>query len=58
MSDVITSLTAQGASQLVIDVRNAATGSYPNALDTARVFINDGTVVILHEQGATKTPVE
>ena len=58
VSDVITSLTAQGASRLVIDVRNAATGSYPNALDTARLFIDDGTLVILQEQGGTKTPVE
>ena len=42
----------------MIDVRNAATGSYPNALDTARLFIDDGTLVILQEQGGTKTPVE
>ena len=58
VSDVITALTAQGASRLVIDVRNAATGSYPNALDTARLFIDDGTLVILQEQGGTKTSVE
>lgn len=58
VSDVITSLTAQGASRLVIDVRNAATGSYPNALDTARLFIDDGTLVILQEQDGIKTPVE
>ncbi|MFL2434640.1 MAG: S41 family peptidase [Vicinamibacterales bacterium] len=58
VSDVVTSLTAQGASRLVIDVRNASTGSYPNALDTARLFIDDGTLVILQEQGGTKTPVE
>ena len=58
VSDVITALTAQGASRLVIDLRNAATGSYPNALDTARLFIDDGTLVILQEQGGTKTSVE
>ena len=58
VSDVITALTAQGASRLVIDVRNASTGSYPNALDTARLFIDDGTLVILQEQGGTKTSVE
>ena len=58
VSDVITALTAQGASRFVIDVRNAATGSYPNALDTARLFIDDGTLVILQEQGGTKTSVE
>ena len=58
VSDVITALTAQGASRFVIDVRNAATGSYANALDTARLFIDNGTLVILQGQGETKTPVE
>ena len=58
VSEVITSLTTRGASRLVIDVRNAATGSYSNALDTARLFIENGTLVILQEQGGTKTPVE
>lgn len=58
VSEVITSLTTQGASRLVIDVRNAATGSFSNALDAARLFIEDGTLVILKEQGGTQTPLE
>ena len=58
MSEVITSLTDQGASRFVIDVRNTATGSYNNAIDTARLFVADGTLVILQEQGGGQTPLQ
>ena len=58
LSEVITSLTDQGASRFVIDVRNTATGSYNNAIDTARLFVADGTLVILQEQGGDQTPLQ
>jgi len=58
LSEVITSLTDQGASRFVIDVRNTATGSYSNAIDTARLFVADGTLVILQEQGGNQTPLQ
>ena len=58
ISDMVASLTERGASHLIIDVRNAARGTYRAAVDAARLFVDDGTLVIREEQGGNQTPLE
>ena len=58
ISDMVASLTERGASHLIIDVRNAARGTYRAAVDAARLFVDDGTLVIREEQGGNQTPLK
>ena len=58
IADEIATLEAGGASHLVIDVRNAAEGTYEAAVRAAELFVADGTLAIREEHGDTRTPLE
>ena len=51
-------LEAEGAAHLIIDVRNAAEGTYTAAIATARLFVAGGTLAIREENGNNRTPLE
>ncbi|MCY4636377.1 MAG: S41 family peptidase [Acidobacteria bacterium] len=58
IAEEIAALEADGASHVVIDVRNAAEGAYEAAVQAAGLFVADGTLAIREEHGATSTPLE
>lgn len=58
ISETVTSLTDRGALHLIIDIRNAASGTYRTAVDAARLFVAGGTLVIREEHGGDQTPLE
>lgn len=51
-------LTQKGAVELVIDIRNNASGTYEAAIAAARLFVDSGTLTILAEQDERRTPIE
>lgn len=51
-------LEEEGAAHLVIDVRNAAEGAYDAAIETARLFVGEGTLAIREESDDSRTPLE
>ena len=51
-------LEAEGAAHLIVDVRNAAEGTYAAAIEAARLFVAEGTLAIREENGDTRTPLE
>ena len=51
-------LEAEGATHLIVDVRNAAEGTYAAAVAAARLFVATGTLAIREENGDTRTPLE
>ncbi len=56
--DAAAALIADGASSLLIDVRNSATGTFEEGIAAARLFVGDGTLVIREEHGERRTPIE
>ena len=58
IADTVDELETGGAAHVIIDVRNAAEGTYRAALAAARLFVADGTLAIREEQGDTRTPLE
>jgi carboxyl-terminal processing protease len=57
----IAQLTSQGATRLVIDVRNTAGGSHDEGIAAARLFVGSGTILRRAEQGRQDedaTPIE
>ena len=58
IADEIAMLETNGASHLVIDVRNAAEGTYEAAVKAAGLFVADGTLAIREEHGDTRMPLE
>ena len=57
IASTIALLEAEGAAQLVIDVRDAAEGTYAAAIEAARLFVATGTLAIREENGDTRTPL-
>ena len=51
-------LEANGATHLIVDVRNAAEGTYAAAIEAARLFVAEGTLAIREENGDTRMPLE
>lgn len=56
--DAATGLVDEGASTLVLDLRNNATGTFEEGIAAARLFVGDGTLVIREEHGERRTPIE
>ncbi len=55
VSDAIKSLTAQGATSFVLDLRNCPGGYLTQAVDIANLFMKSGTIVQIVSNGATTT---
>lgn len=51
-------LLVAGASRVVLDLRNSATGTYEEALAAASPFVLGGQLAIRQEQGDRETPLE
>ena len=51
-------LAADGAEQLVIDIRNCAGGSFDEGIAAARLFVADGTLLQREETGEVQVPIE
>ena len=58
IAEEVAVLEAGGAAHVVIDVRNAAEGTYEAAIQAAGLFVPDGTLAIREEHGTTSTPLE
>ncbi len=58
IADSVAMLEADGAGHLIIDVRNAAEGTYRAAIEAARLFVGEGTLAIREENDDTRTPFE
>ncbi len=58
VADNVAMLEADGAAHLIIDVRNAAEGTYDAAVEAARLFVGEGTLAIREENGDDRTPLE
>jgi carboxyl-terminal processing protease len=58
IADAADSLETAGASHLVVDVRNAAEGTYAAAIEAAGLFVAEGTLAIREESGDSRTPLE
>lgn len=58
VADTAAALEADGASHLIIDVRNAAEGTYEAAIEAASLFVAGGTLAVREEHGDTRTPLE
>ena len=52
IAETVATLETAGAAHLIIDVRNAAEGTYDAAVAAARLFVAEGTLAIREEQGA------
>ena len=50
-------LAAEGAQQLVIDIRNCAGGSFDEGIAAARLFVGEGTLLQREETGGVQTPI-
>ena len=50
-------LAAEGAEQLVIDIRNCAGGSFDEGIAAARLFVGEGTLLQREETGGVQTPI-
>ena len=53
----VSQLSRGGATRLLIDVRNAATGRLADGLAAARLFVPSGTLGIRESKGPVRTPV-
>lgn len=51
-------LAAEGAQQLVIDIRNCAGGSFDEGIAAARLFVADGTLLQREETGGVQIAIE
>ena len=51
-------LAAEGAEQLVIDIRNCAGGSFDEGIAAARLFVAEGTLLQREETGGVQIPIE
>ena len=51
-------LAAEGAEQLVIDIRNCAGGSFDEGIAAARLFVAEGTLLQRKETGGQQIPIE
>lgn len=51
-------LAAEGAQQLVIDIRNCAGGSFDEGIAAARLFIAEGTLLQREETGGVQIEIE
>lgn len=51
-------LAAEGAEQLVIDVRSCAGGSFDEGIAAARLFVAEGTLLQREETGGQQIPIE
>ena len=58
ITDTAKTLVESGSSHLVIDVRSTGNGNYQAAIEAARLFIEDGTLVIREEHGENRIPIE
>lgn len=58
LSTAVESLVGQGARALLVDVRNAAGGSYEEGISAARLFVDGGTLLKRVEQGDQEVVVE
>ncbi len=54
----IGALTKSGATRLIIDVRNAATGDLAEGVAAARLFVGSGTLAIRESRSAGQTKIE
>ena len=50
-------LLLSGASRVVLDLRNNATGTYDESFAVARLFLEDGTLAVRQEHGDLQTPL-
>ena len=50
-------LLLAGASRVVLDLRNNATGTYDESFAVARLFLEDGTLAVRQEHGDLQTPL-
>jgi carboxyl-terminal processing protease len=53
----VSELTRAGATSLLVDVRDTATGSYESGIAVARLFVPNGTIAIREMRGAPRQPV-
>lgn len=53
----ITSLTKTGATRLIIDVRNTATGDLAEGVAAARLFVSSGTLAVRESRAAGQDPI-
>ncbi|MXY79819.1 MAG: PDZ domain-containing protein [Chloroflexi bacterium] len=51
-------LAAEGAEQLVIDIRNCAAGSFDEGIAAARLFVAEGTLLQREETGGVQIEIE
>ena len=51
-------LAAEGAEQIVIDLRNCAGGSFDEGIAAARLFVAEGTLLQREETGGVEIPIE
>ena len=58
IAGAVSGLAGQGAEQLVVDVRNAAGGSFDEGIATARLFVASGTVLQRAEHGDRQVTIE
>ena len=58
IAGAVSRLTAQGAEQLVVDVRNAAGGSFDEGIAAARLFVASGTLLRRAEHGDRQIEIE
>jgi carboxyl-terminal processing protease len=52
----IAALTKSGATSLLVDVRDSATGTYDAGIAVARLFVATGTIAIKEMRGAARQP--
>lgn len=57
IAETVDTLAGDGASHVIIDVRNTAEGTYDAAIEAARLFVADGTLVIRAEAGGERDPI-
>jgi carboxyl-terminal processing protease len=53
----VASLTKSGASRLIIDVRNAATGDLAEGIAAARLFVSSGTLAVRESRSAGQAKI-
>ena len=58
IEDAVSELVDQGATQFVIDARNAAGGSFDEGISAARLFVESGTLLQRAEHGDRQIKIE
>jgi carboxyl-terminal processing protease len=53
----VSELTKSGATALVVDIRDTATGSYESGVAAAKLFVPSGTIAIKAMRGAARQPI-